>query len=267
MLHTRASSARAGFTLVEMLVVIVIIGVIFPIFAALLIGSYRDAYGLNFKVQANNEMQQALWYMDDTVKVGTAFLTTVPSQYNDPYGPDNAGSAWSYKGTSSTSRVLITQSYATSTNALATGRKPVFTNTPTYNCTTQMYYQPELQFVTIYFVKNGTLYRRLLTDTTTPLCTGNTQAQKQTCPPYLTGTLNALCQANDEVLATNVTNFSVAYYQSSTPSVSYQIDPSYSSSDPSVLEPANYAIVTLTETKSGSNPVSTSLSARLTEVN
>src|SRR5690606_29463721 len=123
------------------------------------------------------------------------------------------------------SRVLITRSFSTSTNALDNARQPVFTNTPEFDCATQMYYQPQLTFLSVYFVKNETLYRRVLTDTTTALCHVNAQQQRQSCPPYITSGRHASCQANDEVLLKGVTNFTVAYYQTSQAGSSTQIDP------------------------------------------
>lgn len=260
-----------GFTIVELTIVVVVLGLIFPIFSALVVTSYRDVLAQDDRVKMVSELKRALWYMDDNVRVSNSFIAGVPSVYSDPYGQRNLGSsggeAWSYKGLSSSQRVLMTQSYATTTNALSSGRQAVFVNTPEFNCTTEMYYQPQLSFVTIYFVNDGTLYRRLLTDTTTALCPGNAQQQRQTCPPYIAiGSRHASCLANDEILATNVTSFSVGYYQIIQDGTSTQIDPSFTSTDPEILSSADYALVTVT---SGvrNNAVTSTLTQRLTKVN
>ncbi|MGV9001741.1 MAG: prepilin-type N-terminal cleavage/methylation domain-containing protein [Candidatus Saccharimonadaceae bacterium] len=273
MLHTqpinRLYRERGGFTMVEVAIVVVIVGLIFPLFAFIL-SMYHDAYYLDEKVRMSNETSQALWYMEDGVRVSNGFLTAVPSQYVDPYGPHDLGTsggeAWSYKGDSSASRVLITQNYATTTNALSTGRQPVFENTPTFNCTTQMYYQPQLEYTSIYFVKNRTLYYRLITDKTTALCAGNAQQQKLTCPPYIISSRNASCETNDEVLATNVSNFSVAYYHIVQDGTSTQLDPTYTSTDPTILSTADYVEVTITQSVRN-NAISISLKQRMTKVN
>jgi len=266
-----AHLAQRGFTMVEVVIVLVIVGLLFPLFAFIL-GMYHDAYYLDDKVKMSAEASQALWYIEDSVRMASTFLTAVPSQYSDPYGPHNLGTsgaeAWSYKGDSVASRVLITKNYATTVNALNTGRQPVFENTASFNCTTQMTYQPQLPYVSIYFVRNNTLYFRLAPDKTTALCAGNTQQQKLTCPPYITSGRNAACETNDEVLATNVSNFTVAYYQivnDGTGTV-VQLDPTYSSTDPTVLASADYAIVTLTET-SRQGAVTVKLQQRMTKVN
>ena len=268
--HTKKLDSQAGLTIVELVVVIVILAVIFPLFAFIL-SMYKDTYYLNDKVRMDAETTQAFDYMDDNVRSASAFMATVPSQYSDTYGRNNNGTAgaeaWSYKGGSATSRVLMTSNYATTANQLNTGRQPVFINTPAFDCSTQMYYQPQLTYVTIYFVKDKTLYKRILTDTTTLLCSGNVQQQKQTCPPYIApGSWNAGCQANDEVLATNVTAFSMAYYRVSQAGVSTQIDASYTSTDPQILATADYAMVTVTKTARNGN-VTSSMTQRMTKVN
>jgi len=262
---------NAGFTVAELVVVIVVLGIIFPIFIALLLSSYKDTFLLDDKVKTGAEATQALWYMEENVRVSSEFLATVPSQYSDPYGPHNSGTsggeAWSYKGDSSTRRVLITRSYATTANALNTGRQPVFMDTPAFSCSTQMYYQPQLSFVTIYFVRDNTLYRRILTDTTSALCPGNTQQQKQTCPPSVPiGSRPASCKANDEVLATHVGGFELAYYQIGSGGISTQIDPSYTSTDPTVLAAADYVNVTITTSTWNGVQIDT-ISQRMTKVN
>ena len=275
MLHTQRIKNRLrearGFTIVELAVVILVIGVIFPVFSMLIIGSYKDTVFLDDTVKMNTEVKQALWYMDDSVRTANSFSAVVPVEYNDPYGAQNLGSsganAWSYKGSAASNRVLITKNYATTVNPLNTGRQPVFRNTSEFNCATQMYYQPQLQYVTIYFVNNQTLYKRILTDTVSPLCPGNVQQQKQTCPPYVAmGIRDVSCLANDEILATKVTNFSVQYFSVSQDGSSTQIDPSYTSTNAAVLSPADYVLVSIT-TATRNGAVTSTLTQRMTKVN
>lgn len=265
--HSRKGSS--GFTMVEIAVVVLLVGMLFPLFSFILT-MYHDAYYLDEKTKMNSEAAQALWYMEDSVRVSSTFLTAVPGEFQDAYGPRNLGTAgaqaWSYKGDSATSRTLITKNYSTTANPLNTGRQPVFKNTSSFNCTTEMFYQPQLTYTSIYFVRNNTLYYRVLTDKTSTLCPGNVEQQKQSCPPEITSGRHSSCETNDEVLATNVTNFTVAYYRIIQDGTSEQIDASYSSNDPDVLTTADYAEVTLTESvRKGS--ISTTLVQRMTKVN
>ncbi len=260
-----------GLTIVELAIVVVIIGIVFPIFSVLLVNTYRDSYVSDNKVKSSSMTIQALAYIDDTVRSSSSFLTTTASPYTDVYGANNLGSsggqAWSYKGTSASNRVLITQNYATTVNALNTGRQPVFKNTPEFNCTTQMYYQPQLEYVTIFFVKDNTLYRRILTDNTSSLCAGNVQQQKRTCPPYIaTGSRDASCQANDEILATNVSSFSTAYFQVTQDGTSDPVDAPFTSTDPDILEGADYVNVSITASSKGGG-VTNTMTQRMTKVN
>lgn len=263
------NGARNGFTMVEIAIVIVVVGLLFPLFSFIL-NMYHDAYFLDERVKMNSEAAQALWYIEDNVRLSGTFLTAVPSEFSDPYGPHNLGTAgaeaWSYKGDSATSRVFITKNYATTANVLNTGRQPVFKNTVAFNCTTEMFYQPQLPYITIYFVKDRVLYYRILTDKTTSLCAGNVQQQKLTCPPYIVSGRHASCETNDEILATNVSNFTVDYYRIADDNTAEQLDAGYASSDPDVLSTADYAEVTLTESvRNGA--VSVTLKQRMTKVN
>lgn len=262
--------SRAGLTIIELVVAIGILAVLFPLFAFVL-SMYKDTLYLNDRISMDTDSVQALGYMEDNIRTASTFLATVAAEYPDAYGRHNAGTAggeaWTYKGDSVTSRILMTRNYATTANPLSTGRQPVFKNTPDFNCTTQLYYQPQLNYVTIYFVKDGTLYRRILTDTTTALCAGSAQQQKRTCPPYIAvGSRHASCQAEDEVLTTNVSSFTVEYYQVNQIGVGTQIDPSYASVDPTILSAADYATATITKMKRGGTVTST-VTQRMTKVN
>lgn len=264
-------SNEKGFTIVELSLVIVLLGILFPIFATFLVSMYREAYHLNDKVKSSSEISQALQYIEENVRSANAFQTGIQGAYSDFYGPRNLGTAgaqaWSYKGDSATSRVLMTQNYSTTTNAFNSGRQPVFIDGPGFNCTTQIYYQKQLTYMTIYFVKDGTLYRRLLTDKTTSLCPSNTQQQKQTCPPYISdATRDLSCEAYDEVLANNVTNFTAEYFQASVDGVGTQIDPSYSSTDATVLSAADYVNVTIAVSSRGGD-ITNTMTQRMTKVN
>lgn len=260
-----------GFTVVEMTMVVMILGLILPVFSVMLINTYRDSFYAKDKVRITADTVQALRYIEDTTRQAKTFRATVPSAYTDTYGRNNAGTAggeaWSYKGDSAAIRVLITENYSSNANPLNTGRQPVFIDTPAFNCTTEMYYQPQLTYIAIYFVRNNTLYKRLLTDTTTALCAGNTQQQKQTCPPDVTqSSWPAACQANDEVLASNVSSFSTAFYRISQDGISTQIDPTFTSSDPSILASADYVNVTIT-TSVLNGAVTNTMTQRITKVN
>lgn len=253
-----------------MMTVVVIIGVILPVIAAVMIYAYRGANDANSRVQATSQLKQALGSMESDVRLATDFLTIVPAGFSDPYGQTNSGTsganAWSYKGSGAGQRILITSNLATTARNGNDGRQLVYINSgnPKYDCAGNKYYQPILTYTTIYFLNNKTLYRRILTNTSSPLCTPQTQLQ--TCPPYLSASWNAICKANDEAVATGITKFDVAYYRLNGSQPSTQIDPTFSSNNSTVLEDADYVIITLTATSS-SGSTSYTMNQRITKVN
>lgn len=263
--------SQKGLTLVELSIVLVIIGLLIPILFVFLVKTYEDVFYLDDKLKTSSQAKQALWFMEDNVRVSKGFLKSVPSPFTDAYGPRDAGSTgndvWSYKGNTSASRVLISSGYSTTTNAFDTGRQPVFIDSPEFNCTTDMHYQPQLTYLSIYFLKDNTLYRRVLTDTTSALCPGNVQQQKQSCPPYIAqGSRHSSCQANDEVLLSNVSSFAVQYYQATQDGNSVEIDPTYTSTDPDILASADYVNVTITTSTMNGGTTNT-YTQRMTKVN
>lgn len=270
MRRTARTSRQAGFTLVELMTVVVIIGIILPVIAAIMIYAYRGANDANSRVQASSQLKQALNSMESDVKLATDFLMVVPSGFTDPYGQVNAGTnganAWNYKGGGAGQRILITSNLATTARSGSDGRQLVYVNSgnPKYDCAGNMYYQPILSYTTIYFLNNKTLYRRILTNTSLSLC--QAQSQLQSCPPYLSSTWNAICKANDEAIATNITKFDIAYYQLNGSQPSTQIDPTFSSNNSTTLEDADYVMITLTATNS-SGSTTYMMNQRITKVN
>lgn len=242
MLPSRAN----GFTIVELLVTLVIMGIVIGIFAQSLISAYRNSYATENSVQYTSAADIAMDVIERDIRYSDRFLATVSAPFSDPYGIDGTGTVpWAYAGIppSPGQRVLILRANATSSNALGTGRLPVYTNTPAFDCASQVQYQPKLKYVIIYFVKDSNLYRRYLTDTTTVLCGGQSQAQKQTCPMSIpVASRNALCLANDEMVAQNVVDFSVDYYAALSPD---PIDGQYTSLSQDVLDVADDASISL----------------------
>jgi Tfp pilus assembly protein PilE len=262
---------QQGLTIVELTIVLVLMGLLMPILFVFLVNTYKDTFIFDDRVKTSTEMKQALWYMEDNIRISNTFLTNVPPPYADVYGAGdtvsaNATQLWSYKGVpaSTTKRVLISQSFATNGNTLDTGRKPVFVNTPEFDCADQIWYQPQLSYISVYFLKGTTLYKRVITDRTTSLCPNSVQQQKQSCPPSIAqGSRHASCQANDEVLVNNVTGFSVKYFQISQDGSSTLIDPSYNTTD---LSAADYAMVTITTSTRNGTMINT-MEQRMTKVN
>lgn len=203
-------SSSNGFTIPELLVALVVSSIL--IF--LLFGPLDDVYtanmnGLRDVVQAS-DIKTALRSVEKDVSLAVSFAKQ--NDANDPFGPDDNGvttDTWSWQGLQSPDtqkRVFIIQTYATYIPVGLTddGRMLAYNNS---DCKT-----PLLNNY-VYFVKNETLYRRLLTTTQTP-CGATTVAQKRTCLPAKVGTYG--CLASDAVILKNVTKFNIDYYMNPT---------------------------------------------------
>lgn len=256
-----------GFTIVELVTVMTIIPIIVGTLIFFFVYAYRDSYIENEESRLAAASYNAFMYIEQSVRTSDEFLVKVDTPYVDPYGPHNIGTAgseaWSYKGVSRDADVLILDQYATSANGLNAQRLPVYRSDGTFNCTTQKQYQPKLKYIQVIFVRDRSLYRRTLTNTSAPLCSGDAQSQKQSCPPELSGSWNAVCRVRDEVLASEITTFRVDYYQDNRPS---SLIDAYNSSDPLVLEPSDYIIVTLTF-KARGDTITNTMKLRMVRMN
>lgn len=214
------------------------------------------------KIDATTDVKRALSSINEDTVLATDFLTQVPSEYQDAYGSHrlgtSGGEAWSYEGDSSNSRVLIVRNLATSQNSGGSARRPIYIDSASYNCTTTLASQPKLTYISIYFVYQDKLYKRILTDKTQTLCPSQAPYQLHTCPPDISpGSWDSSCEANDEILATNVSKFQVSYYQSGSVPGGTLVAGQYSSSDPNILQAANIVDVTIEEDFAGlTDPIS-----------
>lgn len=207
----------AGFTLIEIgIIVPLLITSLLVVFSALFVllkSSSIESASLNSVYDA----QDALSTIERDATLTSQFLPTTETGIADAYKPTTNGSSWQYYGDSlaSSTRVLILRSYATVENPQSNTRRPAYINNLGCGAST-LYYNSVMSYNTIYFVKNKNLYRRIALNPSTSTC--ETPYQKQTCPSTedLGGARDASCKADDELIATNVSDFSVTYYATPT---------------------------------------------------
>lgn len=285
------SSREVGFTLVELLIAITLSTIVITVFVSALMTTVKTVAIQKTELELSQEAQLALDTIERDARIALAFDTTpVFATFTDSYGPTNTDNTWSgtwsYKGTDANHRALILRESATTTNPLSTARKLAYaqgniTNpyaelNPSLNCTLHnpttaptgaLMYNPPLPYYLIYFVRDNTLYRRVLTDTTTPLC--NSQYQNQSCPATDLSP-HANCRANDERIVDNVSRFTVDYnsisYLNGTATVN--TPDVYSSTDPTILSEVSSIYITLQLQKDAhGSPRSSTLSLRVSRVN
>jgi len=226
---------------------------------------------LNNNVQSDTDItlaydtQSAMEIIERDVHISSQFLTTTDNGFTDPYGYNNSGAVWSYKGTSQSggniSEFLITHTYATTLSVQNSAKSPVYINQ--FGCSpTLINSNPMLAVNNIYFIRGGNLYRRTLTITSQTTC--DPQFQKQTCPPDVSP-LNSICKSTDTLLLTNVTSFEVRYYNN--PGDFFPID-AYNSNDPNILLNAKTAVVLIGTAATVAGDVRGNLSAiQITRLN
>lgn len=259
MRHTLLSEQRwsSGVTLVELLIVVTLIPLIIVSFIVVLDKVMKDAAESTAQAQLSSDVSFASDWLEKDIRSATSFEPTISSPYGDSYEP---GGGWSYVGNGSDDRVLILSLPSTTLRDGSSNREITYQDDG-FNCSTQLTYNPILTYRAVYFVDNGTLYKRVLTDTSTPTCNG--QIQKQSCPESEKPTWSSECEVQDEVLATNVSQFSVDYYNSND---DIPLDEAYT--DDSLLVTAKTLGVTITTAKTlGSDTVDATITLRTARIN
>lgn len=245
------SNVSYGFTLAELIIVMTVSGIL----ATMLFGPLNDLYYDNTKslksVIQVADTRGALRSIERRIMLSHDFTNTLT---------DHTGTTWNWTGTTvggSTYRVLITSNYATDPDESS---DPTGSRNLLYACSDPT---PLLNY-SIYFVSNGTLYRRTMQSTTAP-CAG-TIGQKQTCP-MVNGTT---CQAADAVILKNVTNFTVNYYSdahNTTPLDNLGTQQTQYT-DPTTPANARTVVISVTaRSGTGGADTTTSSSLRITRIN
>lgn len=249
--YTGNTHKSDGFTIIEIGIIVPILIVAVLVLFDALFAMIRATDLEHGKIDLTYDAQSAIANLESDVVLASLFLPSPDATLTtDPYPPTSNGGAWSYLGDSSTSRTLIIQTYSTTNHPLKSDRQPSFIGAPaSIDCDADHIYLNEVQqYDIIYFVKNGNLYRRILTDKTTDLCVG--QYQKFSCPSQADldaqslGARDATCQADDEIIASNVTGFTINYYDTKTSTDDlevYAVD-----ADPALVTTASDAEITLT---------------------
>lgn len=212
MLPTNREQRSAGFTVIEVLIIVPILALVVTGMVAFMVALLNSDSIAQVKLESTYDAQAALDIMDGDVNITKTFLLAPDTNMTDPYGPDNAGSAWTYTTNSdNTAPVLILRMYATTTNVQNSNKLPVYINQN--GCSgSALTTNPAYTVNVIYFVRGGTLYRRVLTDTSQTLC--STPYQVQTCPPDAPQPVNTICKGVDETVLTNVSDFRVQFWDS-----------------------------------------------------
>lgn len=244
---SRNNPARGtgGFTLVEMLVIAPIALLVIAGFIALMITMTGDILVSSGRNGMTHDIQGSLDMIEQDVRLSTEFLATTGTMPS-PQGKDGATASFN-----STSGDLILGEIATTKSPIDPARSFVYYNTPN-SCTDSQKYKNRIFFTTVmYFVKNGSLWRRTFVPSPSgTLC--DTPWQVNTCAPGYASTATQ-CKTNDTEVMKNVSSFTVSYYATSsdTTALAAGSAPSASTINVQINGQQNIAGRTLSATASG----------------
>ncbi len=207
-----------GFTIVEITIIVPIAILAIGVFITAIVSmtgdvlSTRASNALAYTVQdALNRIEQDVNYSDAFLPVNNITLTS-PQGYNDD--TTNFHNADATNGT-----MLILKTFATTSNPLGSARNLVYNDGQPYQCSnSQINKNTPLTLNIVYFVKNNTLWRRVIAPTAYQTIGCSVPWQKPSCAPgYSTP---SFCKAQDMRMVDNIvasTGFSVKYYSTTSP--------------------------------------------------
>ena len=205
---------QKGFTLVEILIIAPVVIIVISGFVALMITLVGDVLTSRDSANMSYEIQDGLDRIEQDTRLTTQFLVTSGTQVA-PQGSDS-----NFTGTAAftSTNALVMGGLTTDKNPTDTTRKLIFYAKQPNDCGAQEIYNRVFQSKIIYFIKNGSLWRRtILPDFNTnvtvndsTVCT--TPWQQNSCSPGYS--LATRCQTNDTEVTKNVKTFTVKYLSS-----------------------------------------------------
>jgi Tfp pilus assembly protein PilE len=202
-----------GFTLVEVLIISPIVILAIGGFVALMVTMVSDVLVTRDESALTYEAQSALDRIEQDVRLSTQFLNTTDA-LSEPQGSNN-----NFTGTAAftnTSNSLLLSTLATDKNPASAERWLTYYDNQPNSCEGDEQFNRVLQTKIIYFIKDGSLWRRSVVpnwntdqDNNETVC--SSVWQLNSCSPGYTA---ARCQTDDEKLMDNITSLNVEYFAS-----------------------------------------------------
>lgn len=205
---------QKGFTLVEILIIAPVVILVISGFVALMITIVGDILSTRDQSNMSFEIQDGLDRIEQDTRLTTQFLVTTGTQVA-PQGSDS-----NFTGTAAftSTNSLIMGGLATDKNPADSTRKLIFYARQPNDCGAQEVYNRVFQSKIVYFVKNGSLWRRVILPdyNTNAIVNDNTVCvapwQQNSCSPGYS--LATRCQTNDVEVVKNIKTFTVKYLNS-----------------------------------------------------
>lgn len=216
----RSPRRSSGFTLIEMLIIAPLVVILIGTFVGIMMNMVSDALVTRDQNLMAYDTQTALNNIEQDAFLSTQFYATSGALPNFQ-GSDNDFSGTAAFGSSNS---LVMSTFTTTKNPSDTSRQLVYYANQPNACGSLENANKILTSKVIYFVRNGSLWRRVIVPTWDQNATvdANTVCdppwQRGSCTPEST-TANSsnptsVCQSSDTELVKNVQSFNVDYYTS-----------------------------------------------------
>lgn len=262
-------SQKSGFTLVELLVIAPIVVLVIGTLVAAIVTVTGDSMAQMSRDSLTYDLNKAVEQIRTDMKITDSFLATNDIALTSVNGYNDDATAFTNVGTNG--NMLILRTYTTTTDPNSTDMAFVYkANTPN-SCNSSNFGQnTPLYANVVYFVKNNTLWRRVIATPTYTTDGCGTPWQQPSCSNGTTGTI---CKTTDQDLVDNITSFSINYYnyagngRSGSPLTQANLLIN-STSRQIALTQADTAEITITASNtSAGNPVSKTVSFKATVLN
>lgn len=207
---------RQGFTLVEMAVVAPVVILVIGVVISAIISLTGDSLARNAYDNLSLSLNKASETITSDTQKSVGFLATNSIALSSPSGYNNDTTAFTNVGTNG--NTLILKMYATSTNPSNSDTSYIYPS----SAATPLIYN------IVYFIKDSTLWRRVLLPTDYATVGGTTPWQQPSCAPNVTGTM---CVDKDEKIIENISSITFNYFATNAPTTAISAAISSGTSD------------------------------------
>jgi hypothetical protein len=243
----RPQIKKRGFTIVEILIVAPIVILVIGVFIGVVVNMTGDVLATRGADTLAYNIQDALNRIEQDVTVSGGFLATNNITLTSPQGYDDGTAPFTNIGANGT--MLILNSYATSTNPLSSVNNTIYAaNQPNPCSSAQISQNPAVIFNIVYFVKNGTLWRRVVAPANYATAGCSVPWQQPSCSP---GVSNVFCKSQDIRLVDGINSsngFSIDYYTNSSSTTPNDSSNPSNAVRQAILQTTNTVAVTINAT-------------------
>jgi len=221
---------QKGFTIVELLVIAPIVILTIGAFVTVIVNMTGDVLAARTSTLLAYNVQNALNKISSDVSLSSTFLAqsnltegTLPPAsplFSSPQGYSDDTTPF-YNVDTTNGNMLILNTLATTSNPVSTSAAYVYLSNLPNSCTSnQVNQNTPMTYNVVYFIKNNTLWRRVIMPSNYTTIGCNVPWQQPSCnPTYMTSHPGlAMCQTQDQDLIDNITTsgFSIQYFNTAT---------------------------------------------------